>query len=109
MDKIVFYLDEHIPKAVAKGLRQRGITVVTCAAIDTLGYQDIQHLNLAFENNWVIVTRDNDFLVLHAQGIQHAGIVFATKLLSIGEYLNGLILIHEVLGTKDMLNHIEFL
>ncbi len=28
MDRISFYLDEHVAKAVAKGLRQRGIEVL---------------------------------------------------------------------------------
>jgi hypothetical protein len=28
-DKIRFHLDEHIPNAIAKGLRQRGIDVTT--------------------------------------------------------------------------------
>lgn len=108
MDKITFYLDEHIPKAVAKGLRQRGIPVVTCSEIDTLGYKDIEHLSLAFEKSWVIVTRDNDFLILHAEEVHHAGIVFASQPL-IGQYLSGLILIYEVLDMDDMSNHVEFI
>lgn len=65
MDRISFYLDEHIPKAVAKGLKQRGIDAFTCSEINTLGLSDVEQLALAAEKSWVIVTRDNDFLVLH--------------------------------------------
>lgn len=109
MDRISFYLDEHIPKAVAKGLKQRGINSITCSEINTLGLSDMEQLALATEKSWVIVTRDNDFLVLHAQAVPHSGIVFATRPLSIGELINGLVLIHEILELKDMANHVEFL
>lgn len=109
MDRISFYLDEHIPKAVAKGLKQRGINAIICSEINTLGLSDMEQLALAAEKSWVIVTRDNDFLVLHAQAVPHSGIVFATRPLSIGELINGLLLIHEILELKDMANHVEFL
>ena len=69
----------------------------------------MEQLALAAEKSWVIVTRDNDFLVLHAQALPHSGIVFATRPLSIGELINGLLLIHEILEPKDMANHVEFL
>lgn len=109
MGNIQFYLDEHIPKAVAKGLKQRGVQAYTCSEMNTLGYSDVQHLALAEENEWVMVTRDNDFLVLHAQGITHHGIVFATRPLHIGEYITGLLLIHEILEKAEMKNQVEFL
>lgn len=109
MDRISFYLDEHIPKAVAKGLRQRGIEVFTCAEMDTLGLSDAEQLTLAAKESWAIVTRDNDFLALHAEGISHSGIVFVTRPLSIGEFINGLLLIYEVLEKEDMEEHVEFL
>ncbi len=31
MTEIRFYTDEHVPKAVVRGLRQRGVDVVTVA------------------------------------------------------------------------------
>lgn len=109
MDRISFYLDEHIPKAVAKGLRQRGVEVFTCTEMNSLGLSDVEQLALAARESWVIVTRDNDFLVLHAQGSPHHGIVFVTSPLSIGEFINGLLLIYEVLEKGEMEGHVEFL
>jgi hypothetical protein len=46
MAKIKFFLDEHIPKAVAKGLRARGVEVLTCAEADRLTVGDEDHLLL---------------------------------------------------------------
>ena len=34
--KIRFYLDEHVPKVVAKGLRRRGVDVLTVVEADFL-------------------------------------------------------------------------
>lgn len=109
MIDIQFYLDEHIPKAVAKGLKQRGIEVFTCVELNALGFSDTEHLTLAQQNTWVMVTQDNDFLVLHAQGFQHTGIVFVTRPLTIGEFIHGLLLVHEVLSSEEMIGHVEFL
>ena len=63
MDRISFYLDEHVAKAVAKGLRQRGVEVFTCSEMNTLGLSDAEQLTLATKESWVIVTRDREFMV----------------------------------------------
>ncbi|MCS3749330.1 precorrin-6B methylase 1 [Salinibacter ruber] len=39
-EPVRFYLDEHIPSAVAEGLRQRGIGVRTLVEMDRLGARD---------------------------------------------------------------------
>jgi len=40
MARIRFLTDEHVPKAVAKGLRERGIDAVTATEAGTLGAED---------------------------------------------------------------------
>lgn len=109
MTRVKFFLDEHIPKAIAKGLRARGVEVLTCAEADRLTFSDAEHLQFAFSKGYVVVTADNDFLTLHSQGVHHAGIAFASKPLSIGQYVNALMLIHEVLDADEMPDHVEFL
>jgi predicted nuclease of predicted toxin-antitoxin system len=109
MPNIKFFLDEHIPKAVAKGLRSRGIEVLTCKESDRLTTSDVSHLQFCKNEGFVIVTADNDFLTLHSEGNQHVGIAFATRPLTLGQYINALLLIHEVLEDIDMINHVEFL
>jgi hypothetical protein len=107
--KIKFYLDEHIPKAVAAGLLQRNIGAVSCVDVGMSGKSDEVHLTWALGNGYVVVTQDNDFLVLHSQGHPHAGIAFAAQPRSIGEFIRALLLIHEVLTPDDMSNYIEFI
>ncbi|MBV6441877.1 MAG: hypothetical protein DYG98_23300 [Haliscomenobacteraceae bacterium CHB4] len=109
MERVKFFLDEHIPKAVAKGLRARSVEVLTCAEADRLTFSDSEHLQFALSRGYVVVTADNDFLTLHAQGMHHAGIAFAAKPLTIGQFVSALLLIHEVLEADEMLDHIEFL
>ncbi len=45
--KIRFYLDEHVPRAVATGLRMRGIDVLTAQEAGLLEAPDADHLTLA--------------------------------------------------------------
>ncbi len=85
MTKVKFYTDEHIAKAVVKGLRVRGVDVIGCTEAKMLGATDEEQLAYARQEGRVIVTYDNDFLKLHANGASHAGIAFATNPLSIGD------------------------
>ncbi len=106
---IKFYLDEHMPKAVATALARRGVDVETTASAGMLGASDEEQLEFASSAGRVIVTHDADFLRLHNTGLKHAGIVFCTRWFSIGDYVRGLMLIFSVLSPSDMQDHIEFL
>jgi hypothetical protein len=108
-ERVRFYTDEHVAKAVVTGLRQRGVDVLTVQRADTLGASDQEHLTRAREEGRVIFTQDDDFLRLHASGVEHAGIVYAPQGTSIGEIISGLMLIYQVLDAEDMRNHVEFL
>ena len=59
-----FHLDEHLPHAIAEGLRRRGIDVTTTVEAGLRGASDDVHLAYALEQQRVIVTNDLDFLVL---------------------------------------------
>ncbi len=104
-----FLTDEHVPKAVVSGLRQRGIDAVTVPEAGLLGLDDVGLLDKARGEGRVIVTHDADFLRLHAEGRSHAGIVYAPQNRSIGELIRGLLLIAQVLGPEVMVGHVEFL
>ena len=63
MNKPIRYLiDEHVAKAVATGLRKRGIDVLTIAESGLLGAEDEDLLAFAEEEDRVMVTQDQDFL-----------------------------------------------
>lgn len=69
-----------------------------------LGASDEEHLAFARENEYVIFTQDDDFLKLHARQIPHYGIVYAHQRTPIGQILQGLVLIHQVLSRSEMTN-----
>ncbi len=108
-ERVNFYLDEHVPRAVASGLRRRGVDVLTLQEAGMLGAEDEAHLVLATQQGRVIFTQDADFLRLHATGIEHAGIVYVPQHTPVGYILRGLMLIYEVLEPEDMKNRLEFL
>ena len=76
MARLKFYTDEHISKAVVKGLRARGVDIVSCVDVGNRTASDAEHLNYAEGENRVVVTYDNDFLKLHEAGRPHAGDIF---------------------------------
>jgi len=108
-NKIKFYTDEHIPKAVVKGLRQRGADVLTVAEVGMLGASDEAHLRKAQGEGRVIFTQDDDLLRLAATGAEHSGIVYTPQHASIGEVIYGLMLIYQVMESEDMENHVEYI
>ena len=105
-----FYLDEHIPKAVAEGLRRRGIDVLTSQDAGRVGDPDRKQLAFAAMTRRVLVTFDDDFLALDASGASHSGIVFSQAgRRSVGELIESLALIANVIEPEEMMNHIEFI
>lgn len=109
MARVRFLTDEHIPKAVAKGLRERGVDTLTMAEAGTLGAEDQWLLEFAKGRSRVLITNDPDFLRLHAAGATHAGIAYAAPHTAIGDVIRGALLIAEILDSDDMTNHVEFL
>ncbi len=107
---IRFHLDEHVPTAVALGLRRRGIDVTTTVETSLAGAADKEHIAFALSQDRVIVTHDEDFLVLHSRGVRHAGIVYCHQGdRSVGELLRLLVLVRECLTPEEMENRLEFL
>ena len=109
-DPVLFYFDQHVPAAVANGLRQRGVDVLTAQEAGRCGLPDPVQLQFATSKERVMVSFDTDFLVLDAAGVQHAGIAWcpATKY-SIGQLIQALVLLHGVLDRSAMRNHVEYL
>jgi predicted nuclease of predicted toxin-antitoxin system len=107
---IHFHLDEHIDRAIAEGLRRRGIDVTTMINATSQGATDQEQLAFAHGERRVMVTHDDDYLRLHQRSVPHAGIAYCRQQpCSIGEMLRALVLIWAVLTPKEMENHVEFL
>ena len=108
--RIRFQLDEHVATAVARALRRRGIEVVTAHEAGLLGATDVEHLAHANAQQYVIFTEDDDFLALHHAGRPHAGIAYCKQgSRSIGQIVDGLVLIYEVLEPVEMAGRLEYL
>jgi len=107
--KIRLYTDEHVAKAVVRGLRQRGVDVLTVLEAGMLGALDEEHVRRARNDDRVIFTQDDDFLRLHAAGTDHAGIIYAPQQTSVQDIIRGLMLIHQVLDAEEMRGQVEFL
>jgi hypothetical protein len=84
--------------------------VTTTAGAGLLGATDLAQLELTASAGRVLVTHDDDFLRLHAQGMAHAGIAYCQQQsMSVGEMLRRLILIHDLLSPEEMAGRVEFL
>ena len=108
-DRIRFYTDENVSKAVINGLRRRGADVVSTPDAGMLGKSDEEHLALATRLGRVIFTQDDDFLSLNHRGFTHMGIIYAPRRDSISKLIDGLMLVHEVLDPEDMRGRVEFI
>lgn len=109
-DRIRFHLDENISLAIAHGLRRRGVDVTTTPEENLIGKLDKEQLAFAIAQKRVIFTQDTNFLRFHQQDIYHYGIVYCQqKSRSIGEIVQGLVLLWQVLEVEEMINHLEYL
>ena len=55
-------MDEHVPSAITRGLRDRGIQVATVQDEGRMGRDDSSLLDPATELGFVMFSRDTDFL-----------------------------------------------
>ena len=109
-DRIRFHLDEHIPTAIAKGLRQRGIDVTTTVEAGLRTLSDDAQMAYLRQEQRVLVTSDAGFLARNTGGEEHFGLVyFPPASRSIGDIVTFLVLLHEILSPGEMINRVEYL
>ncbi len=107
---IRFHLDENCSKAIAIGLRLRGIEVTTTPDAGLMGATDERQAAYCVTEGRVLFTQDQDFLRLDARGVAHAGIAFSAKdTKSIGEIIRGLVLIWELCEPHELSGRVEYL
>lgn len=107
---IRFHLDEHCPHAIAEGLRRHGIDVTTSTDAGLLRAPDEDHIAFSRSQGRVIFTEDDDYLMLAARGIPHAGITYChQQTRSIGEVIDALVLIWEVCEPEELAGRVEYI
>lgn len=108
--EIRYHLDEHVDPAVAEGLRQRGVDVTTTVGAGLTGASDEEQLAFAAAHGRVFVTRDRHFLVLHREGVAHAGIAFwHSKRRNLGRLVLDLVLLWRAATAEEMRGGVEYL
>jgi hypothetical protein len=105
-----FQFDEHVPQAIAHGLRRRGYDVATAGDLGLRGIADPDVLATAFTERRVLVTHDPDFLRLHGEGRSHAGIAFCrANRYGVGHTIERLVLLAELNDSEELLGWLEYL
>ena len=105
-----FHLDENVDHAVAVGLRGRGIDVTTTPEVLLKGASDEAQLAYSTREGRVIVTHDDDLLVLASRGIHHSGIAFCKSgTRSIGQIVLKLAALSRRNTAEAFVDRIEFL
>jgi len=98
-----------VPRSVTGGLLRRGADVLTAREANMLGASDQDHLNLANEQNRVILTQDADFLRLHQAGASHSGIIYVPQQTPVGYIVRKLMTVHDLINPGEMKNRVEFI
>lgn len=105
-----YYFDEHTHSAIARGLRARGIFVLTTkeAGRAHQSIYDDDQLAYAAAQGLVMVTSDRDYIRLAQEQQPHAGVVLLQQELSIGEYIEYLELLALTTSPESMRNTLVY-
>ena len=99
---------------IIEALKKRGIEAWSARDVGNLGLKDEEQLEYACREKACLFITDDDFLRIAQkwsyQGKEHQGIIYVHPLkLSIGECVNNIELLANVLEIHEMKNHIEYL
>ena len=109
-DKICFHLDEQANPEIASQLGRRGIDVTTTVEVGLRTSSDQYQLDFVRQQKRVIFTHDRDFLIIASRISNHPGIVYCKQgTRSLGEIIEGLVLIYEVYSPEEMAGRVEYL
>ncbi|MCH8046677.1 MAG: DUF5615 family PIN-like protein [Planctomycetes bacterium] len=108
------YMDEHVPKAISDGLRQRGIDVLMVQDDGRAGIDDPSLLDRATELERVLFTRDTDLLKeasrRQSAGQAFCGVIYTHPLrLTISQCLQELELLAEACEPDELSSRVEYL
>jgi hypothetical protein len=111
---VALYLDENVHRAIAVGLRLRGVDILTVQDDGRSGIDDPAVLDRATELGRPLFSQDEDLLVeghrRQAAGESFAGIIFAHQLhVTLGDCVRDLHLIATLADPEELANRVEFL
>ena len=108
------YMDHHVRGAITKGLRSRGLDVLTAFEDGRADAPDEELLVRAMELERVVFTQDDDFLSIadawQRAGRHFGGVVYAHQLqATVGQIVSDLRLILEASTASELLDTVLFL
>jgi predicted nuclease of predicted toxin-antitoxin system len=108
------YLDAHVPRAIAIGLRLRGVDVLTAQDDGAADLPDPALLDRASLAQRLLFTFDSDLLaeatLRQREGTPFAGVAYAHPMrVSIGRCISELETIAQALESSDMANQVVFI
>jgi hypothetical protein len=111
---VALYLDEHVPRSIAIGLRLRGVDVLTAIEDKHQRTPDAVILDRASALGRVLFSQDVDLLIEAKQrqevGRPFAGVIYAHPLhVTIGLCINDLELIAQVAQPQELVSAVLFL
>ena len=107
-------MDVHVPRAVTKALRLRGVDVVTAQEDGSQELDDDVLLNRATELGRILVSQDDDLLReanrLLSECSKFSGVIYAHQLtVTVGQMIADLELIALVTSPDEWSGRVEFL
>jgi len=109
-NELRFYFDESVQIAISEQLALNGIDVVSAHSLDTLGNDDLVHLQRATQMGRVICTYDDDFLRLVVDFADHAGVVYVhQEKATIGGWVRAIRDLHSRITPEEAKGQVFFL
>jgi rRNA-processing protein FCF1 len=107
-------MDAHVDAAITRGLRARGVQVLTAQEDGSDRLADPALLDRATALGYALFTQDEDLLAEAARrqraGETFAGVIYGRQRKAlIGRYIDDLELLAKVFDPPDMLNRVEYL
>ena len=111
---VALYMDVHVPRPNTRGLRRRGVDVLTAQEDGTARWEDPDLLDRAAELGRVLFSQDEDLLIEAAKrqrtGIPFQGVNHAPQLgLSIGQCIEDLEILAKAGVPNDFANRVQYL
>ena len=111
---VALYMDVHAPRPITRGLRRRGVDVLTAQEDGTERWDDLELLDRAGELGRILFSQDEDLLIEAArrqrESVPFVGIIYAPQLvISIGQFIADLELLATAGQPVDFINQVQYL
>ncbi len=107
-------MDVHVPRPITRGLRQRGVDVLTAQEDGTTRWDDPDLLDRATELGRALFSQDEDLLIEAAKrqrtGIPFRGVIYGPQMaLSLGQCIDDLEILAKAGTAEDFANRVQYL